>query len=78
MPQRKSVAEKRQAQYRNLKELDADLYRQCVQSADGIMMNHAYRIGMTEQQRLALAADIEAVLVAFALYASSRAARGAR
>lgn len=59
-------------QYRELRASDPDLFRQCVQCADGIGMNHRSLDKLADNEKLALLADIEQSIVAIAEVAASR------
>ena len=61
-------------QYDELKALDPDLFRECVQSADAILLNHRELSELDAAVRLRIGADIEARLISAAL----RAKAGAR
>ena len=61
--------------YRDLAAIDPDLLRRCVESATAISLNHEYRLGMTNDQRLQLGADIEAAMVSLALAACAKEPR---
>jgi len=70
-----TAVERRQAridtEYRDLRAIDADLFRQCVQAAEGIVINHERALSdLSEADRLRLGADIEQAIVSIALRAS--------
>lgn len=57
-------AERISAQYRAVNAIDGDEYRRCIQAAEGIMINNSPAlIGLSDSERLALGANIEAALI---------------
>lgn len=56
------------AEYKILRDEDPALYKRCVEAASAIGFRHAVALArLPEPQRLALIADVEAVLVSLAL-----------
>lgn len=62
--------------YREVKASDPEAYRIVVESADGIAINHADKIVMTNEQQIALGSDIEAALMSLAHRLLTRRERG--
>jgi hypothetical protein len=60
--------ERSDREYRELRAQDPDLFRKCVEMAQGILFNHHAEIALlTDAQRLRLAAAIETRLVSIAV-----------
>ncbi len=66
--ERDARQDRRDRQYRELRAADPDLFRKCVQYAEGVVFNnHRELSSITDVQRVKLAADIEAAMIALAM-----------
>lgn len=58
--------ERIERQYRELKAVDPEAYRECVEVATGISLNFAHKHQLDDNARNELGAELESALVAFA------------